>query len=322
MSDERGAGHVPKRIGRVFSRRNCLRRFEDGRLGDGASLGDIKRVAGFAELCAIAVREAEPGQNSIGVVDTGFVSGQRNGGCGAAGAGGEARNLQGSLNVADQSVVVRSEIRYGGSTGVVENVACSSAFVGRIQNECFRIPETAHNFVNEELRCDSERDIGVVVFVCRGDADGMIPHFVAVKQNQTNGLSPCFRQGIPCGCTGSTAAAGKRDIPVDRVAGCACGVVFVRLNTVQRIVCIGNVIVPGEMPAQIFDICRFRGTGSVGLISNRELTVQHSRVVAMVGIVKQQDACRCAGCCRNPVFIVGLEIRCACRAVSCFFRRI
>ena len=48
-----------------------------GRLGDGASLGDIKCVAGFTELCAIAVREAEPGQNSIGVIDTGFISGQR-----------------------------------------------------------------------------------------------------------------------------------------------------------------------------------------------------------------------------------------------------
>ena len=70
-------------------------------------------------------------------------------------------------------------------------------------------------------------------------------------------------EGSPCGCTGGAAAAGQCDIPVDRVAGCTCGD-NVRLNTVQRMDPPGNVIVPGEMPAQIFDICRFRGTGSVG----------------------------------------------------------
>ena len=101
----------------------------------------------------------------------------------------------------------------------------------------------------------------------------MVPHLIAVKQDQANGLSPGSGQGIPHIAARGAAAAVQRHTPVNRVAGGASCVAAPRLDAIQRIIRIRNTAVPGKMPAKVFDVRRPGSTGAIGLISAGNLRV-------------------------------------------------
>ena len=92
-------------------------------------------------------------------------------------------------------------------------------------------------------------------------------------------------------------------MPVNRVAAGTCTVVAPRLNTVQRIVCIGDIIVPGKMPAQIFDVGSPGCAGAVGFVRYGKLTVQHRGIVAVIRKIKQQNTGLSAGSSHDAVVI-------------------
>ena len=80
-----------------------------------------------------------------------------------------------------QTVVTRSEPRHRGSGGIVEYIAGGAALVRGITLKCGGIPQAADDLVNEELGCDSQRHIGIIVLFRGGNADGVVPHLIAVQ---------------------------------------------------------------------------------------------------------------------------------------------
>ena len=126
-------------------------------------------------------------------------------------------------------------------------------------------------------------------------ADGLVPHLVAVQEDQTNGFSPGSGQGIPHITAGGAAAAVQSHASVHGVAGGAGAVAAPGLNAVQGIVGISNAAVPGKVPAQIFDVRRPSGSAAIGLVSAGNLRIEDGGVVAVVGIIKQHNAVLGAG---------------------------
>ena len=118
----------------------------------------------------------------------------------------------------------------------------------------------------------------------------MVPHLVAVKQDQANGFPPCGGQSVPHITSGGAAAAIQGYLPVNGVAGGAGCIAAPRFNAVQRIVRIGDTAIPGKVPAQVFDVRSPGGAGAIGLVSTGNLRVQNGGVVAIVRIVKQHNA--------------------------------
>ena len=135
----------------------------------------------------------------------------------------------------------------------------------------------------------SGREKPLALTTC-SNADGMIPHLIAVEKNQANGSPPSGRQSIPYIAAGGTAAAIQSYLPINGVARGACSVAAPWLNTVQRVVRIGNTAVPGKVPAQIFDVRCPGGACTVGLVGAGDLAVQNRGVVAVICIIKQHDA--------------------------------
>ena len=136
----------------------------------------------------------------------------------------------------------------------------------------------------------AEGDIGVAVFFRGGHADRVIPHPVTVQENQANGLPVIFRHGVPHIAARRAAAAIQSHAPVNGVSGGACAVVSPGFNAVQGFVWIGNTAIPGEMPAQVFDIGCPGSAGAIGFVLAGNLRLQDGRIVSIVGVVKQQDA--------------------------------
>ena len=118
----------------------------------------------------------------------------------------------------------------------------------------------------------------------------MIPHLVTVQENQANGLPVIFRHGVPHIAARGTAAAIQCHTPVNGISGGTCAVAAPWFNAVQRFVRIGNAAVPGEMPAQIFDVGCPGSAGAIGFVLAGNLRLQDGRIVAIVRVVKQQDA--------------------------------
>ena len=261
----------------------------DSAFVDRSGLGNVQRVAGLIELNAALIGEAEVRQYTVGVINADLLAVHLDHRRRTAGAAGKAGNFQCCLDIADQTVIVRGKVRNCRNTGIVEDVTCCAAFVGRLQLEGFRISEAADDLIDQKLGCNTKRHIGVGIFPCGGNTDGMIPHLIAVKQDQTNGLTSCSGHRIPNGTAGSTAAAIQGYVTVNGVTRGTGTIVTPGLNTVQRIVRIGNVTVPGKMPAQILDVCSSGSAASVGFIRNRKLRVQDSGVVAIVRKVEQHN---------------------------------
>lgn len=117
----------------------------------------------------------------------------------------------------------------------------------------------------------------------------MVPHLIAVKQDQANGLSPGSGQGIPHIAAGGAAAAVQRHIPVNGVAGSAGCIAAPRLNAVQRIICVGDTAIPGKMPAQILDVRRPGGSRAIGLVSTGNLRIKDGGVSRLLLFSLQND---------------------------------
>ena len=224
------------------------------------------------------------------IVDAGFFSCQVDGRSAAAGCSSETGNLLRCLNVGHQGVIIAGKVCDRCHASIVEDIASRSALIGRIQGECAGIAQTADNLINEELGSDSQRHIGIVGFGCGGYADRVVPHLIAVQQDQANGFPSSGRQSVPHIAAGGAAAAVQCYLPVNGVAGGAGCVAAPRFNAVQGVIRIGNTAIPGKVPAQVFDVRSPGGAGAIGLVSTGNLRVQNGGVVAIVRIVKQHNA--------------------------------
>ena len=194
------------------------------------------------------------------------------------------------MNRVYQSVILGRKIRHAGFPCVVEDIARGAARIHGIALECGRVAQTADDLINKELGSDPQGDIGVAVFFRGGHADRVIPHPVTVQENQANGLPVIFRHGVPHIAARRAAAAIQSHAPVNGVPGGAGAVAAPGFNAVQRFVRIGNAAVPGEMPAQVFDVGCPGSAGAIGFVLAGNLRLQDGGVIAIVRVVKQQDA--------------------------------
>ena len=110
----------------------------------------------------------------------------------------------------------------------------------------------------------------------------MIPHLVAVQQDQANGFPSCGGQGVPYIAASGAATAVQGHIPVNRVAGGAGCVAAPRLNAVQG-------VIPCKVPAQILDVRSPGGAGTIRFVGTGNLRVQNSGVIAVISKVKQHN---------------------------------
>ena len=94
----------------------------------------------------------------------------------------------------------------------------------------------------------------------------MIPHPVTVQENQANGLPVIFRHGVPHIAARGTAGAVQSHAPVNGVSGGTGAIAAPGFNAVQRFVWKGNTAIPGEMPAQVFDIGCPGSAGAIGFV--------------------------------------------------------
>ena len=117
----------------------------------------------------------------------------------------------------------------------------------------------------------------------------MIPHLIAVQQDQANGLPPFSGQRMPYIRSLRASAAIQCYVPINGVAGGAGCVAAPRLNAVQGIVRIGNAAIPGKVPAHVLDIGRPGRAAAVGFIGAGYLVVQSGSVVAVVCKIEQHD---------------------------------
>ena len=284
-----GTRHIPNVIGGVGSGGQIPGRLENSRGRNRAGLGDVQSAAALIELRSISVCEREVGENAVTVIDAGFFSRHRDSRSAPAGCGSETGNFLCRLNVGHQRIVVGSKIVNRCRTGIVEDISSRSAFISGIQGECAGVTQTADNLINEELGCDSQRHIGIVGFGCGGHADRVIPHLVAVQQDQANGFPSCGRQSVPHIAASGAATAVQGHIPVNRVAGGAGRVAAPRLNAVQGVIRIGNTAIPCKVPAQILDVRSPGGAGTIRFVGTGNLRVQNSGVIAVISKVKQHN---------------------------------
>ena len=193
------------------------------------------------------------------------------------------------MNRVYQSVILGRKIRHAGFPRIVKDIARGAARIHGIALECGRVTQTADDLVDKELGGDPQGDIGVAVLFRGSHADRVVPHPVTVQENQANGLPVIFRHGVPHIAARGTAAAIQSHAPVNGVPGGAGAVAAPGFNAVQRFVRIGNAAVPGEMPAQVFDVGCPGSAGAIGFVLAGNLRLQDSRIVAIVRIVKQHD---------------------------------
>ena len=179
----------------------------DSAFVDRTGLGNVQRVAGLIELDTALIGEAEVRQYTVGVIYADLLAVHLDHRRRTAGAAGKAGNFQCCLDIADQTVIVRSKVGYCIDTCIIEDIAFCSALIGGLQLECIRISEATDDLINQELSRDSKRDIWIGIFSGSCDTNRMIPHLIAVQKNQTNGLTSCSGHRIPNGTAGSTAAS-------------------------------------------------------------------------------------------------------------------
>ena len=285
-----GTRHIPDVIGGACSGRQVPGSPIHSGGRNRSRLRDVQGISTLVELSAAAVCEGEIGQNAVAVIDAGFFSCHRDSRSAPAGCGSEAGNLFCRLNCIHKRIVVGSEVRNTCSSGIVENIAGGAALVRGIALKCGGIPQAADDLVNEELSCDSQRHIGIIVLFRGGHADRVVPHLIAVQQDQTNGFPPCGGQSVPHIAAGCAAAAVQGHIPVNGVAGGAGCVAAPRLNAVQRIVRIGNAAVPSKVPAHVLDIGSPSRAAAVRFVSAGHLRIEDGGVIAIVRIIKQHNA--------------------------------
>ena len=180
-------------MNRAFVNRSCL--------------GNVQSIPGLIELDTALIGEAEVRQYTVGVIYADLLAVHLDHRRRTAGAAGKAGNFQCCLDIADQTVIVRSKVGYCIDTCIIEDIAFCSALIGGLQLECIRISEATDDLINQELSRDSKRDIGIGIFSGSCDTNRMIPHLIAVQKNQTNGLTSCSGHRIPNGTAGSTAAS-------------------------------------------------------------------------------------------------------------------
>ena len=285
-----GTGHIPDSVCGVERGGQIPGCLIYRGLGDIPGLGNIQRIPALVKFRAIPIREGKVGQNAVAVRHRGFLPCQGDGGRAADGSAGKAGYLLRRLNCVHQSVILGRKIRHAGFPCVVENIPGGAARIHGIALECGRVTQAADDLINKELGSDPQGNIGVAVFFRGGHADRVIPHLVTVQENQANGLPVIFRHGVPHIAARGTAAAIQSHAPVNGVPGGAGAVAAPGFNAVQRFVRIGNAAVPGEMPAQVFDVGCPGSAGAIGFVLAGNLRLQDGGVIAIVRVVKQQDA--------------------------------
>ena len=285
-----GTGHIPDSVCGVRCGGQIPGRFVYRRLGDIPGLGDVQRVPALVKFRTIPIRKGKVGQDAVAVRYCGFLPCQGDGGGAADGSAGKAGYLLCPLNCVYQSVIFGRKIRNAGFPCVVKDIARGAARIHGIALECGRVTQAADDLINKELGSDPQGDIGVAVFFRGGHADRVIPHLVTVQENQANGLPVIFRHGVPHIAARRAAAAIQSHAPVNGVSGGTGAVAAPWFNAVQRFVRIGNTAIPGEMPAQVFDIGCPGSAGAIGFVLAGNLRLQDGGIIAIVRIVKQQDA--------------------------------
>ena len=118
----------------------------------------------------------------------------------------------------------------------------------------------------------------------------MIPHLIAVQQDQANGLPPFSGQRMPYIRSLRASAAIQCYVPINGVAGGAGCVAAPRLNAVQGIVRIGNAAIPGKVPAHVLDIGSPNSAAAVRFVGTGHLRIEDGGVIAVVRIIKQHNA--------------------------------
>ena len=185
--------HVPDVISGICSRGYILGSFENRRLGNGSSLVDVQIVAALIELSTITIGETPFREDSITVIDRGFISGEGDVRCIGAGTAGEAGSLHCALNIRHQSIIIGRKVGNCSSTGIVEDVTSCAALIGRVQCKGCWITQTADDLIDQELGCYTERDVGIGIPFYIKDTDGIVPHLIAIQQDQTDGFPSCGR---------------------------------------------------------------------------------------------------------------------------------
>ena len=156
--------------------------FEYRRLGNIPGLSDVQGVPALVELCAIAVRKREAAQDTVAVRNRGFFPVQGDSGRAAAGGSGKAGNLLRCLNRVHQGVILGREIRNAGFSGIVEDIAGGTAFVGGVAFKGGGVPQSTDNLVDQELSGNPQGYIWVAVLLCGGHADGLVRNCFGSKK--------------------------------------------------------------------------------------------------------------------------------------------
>ena len=243
------AGHIPNVIGRCRSGRDRTGSPEYGRFRDVTGLCNVQGIAAPIKFSAVTVCKAPVRKNTIAVIDRGFIPGQSDGRRIGTGTACEAGPFYGCLNIGNQGVIIGCEIGDGCHACVVEDIASGAALICGIEIEGAGISQTAYDLIDQKLCGNSQGDVGVGIPFYREYTHRIVPHLIAVQQDQTNGIAPGFREGIPHTAARGAAAAGQGHIPVNGITGGTSTVGSPGLNAVQRIICIRDISIPGKMPA-------------------------------------------------------------------------
>ena len=285
-----GARHIPDVIGGTGGGGDVSCGLEHAGFGNVPGLGDVQGVPALSKGSAVPVGEGEPGQDAVGIQDTGILSGQGNHRGAAAVHAGEAGEQICRSDAGFQAAVGRSEAGHAGGTRIVENIPGGAALICGITDKAVGVPQTAYNLINEHLGGNPQRNIGIVGVGGGGHADGLVPHLVTVQQNLTNGLPTSDGERIPDIASRRSSAALHGHAPVNGVAGGTGGEIPVGFQAVQRIIGIWHSAIPGKMPAHILDVGSLYRAVTIELIGAGHLVIQPGGVVAVVRVVEQQDA--------------------------------
>ena len=259
----------------------------DCALVDRTGLGNVQGVTGLVELNAALIRKAEVRQNSVGIINADLLTVHLNYGSRTTGTAGKAGDLQSRLNKRNQVVIVRCKVRYGCRACVIENIACSTRLICGVQHKGICITKTTHDFENQELSGHSQRHVRIIRLGSGCNADGMVPQFICIEQDQADGFPAVGIQRIPDTAAFCTAASVEGNITVNGVARCTGCKISVGFNTIKRLISIRNVTIPGKVPTEILQVTVQRAAGSVPLILHRDLAIQRRGVVAIIREVKQ-----------------------------------
>ena len=226
----------------------------DSTLVDRTSLGDIQGVTGLVELNAAFIGEAEVRQDSVGIVNTDFLTLHFNDRCCTAGTARKARDLQSGLHIGNQVIIVRRKVRNCFRTCVIEDIAFGTRLICRIQNKRICVTKTAYDLEDQELGGHSQRHVGVIRLRRGSNTDGMIPQFVCIEKNQANGFTAVGIQRIPDAAAFCTATSVEGNITINRVARCTGCKISMGFNTVKRLICISHIAVSCKVPAEILQV--------------------------------------------------------------------